>query len=179
MFIKIKMKHSLKNQEGFTLLFASLVVTLVLSIGLAIANITLTQLVLSTSGRESQFAFYNADSGIECALYHEFTNSAVFPATGDDVPDSSVSCDGLDPQQFVYSQTGATTTTSFWINPPDGYGEEDCDLEKPSFYVEVNKSPHPTLTNASNVYIESRGYNTCDDASPRRVERGLYVRFVD
>ncbi|MBI2618266.1 hypothetical protein HYW58_02325, partial [Candidatus Kaiserbacteria bacterium] len=61
-----------KNKDGgFTLLIAVLVAGVLLAIGLAIFNIAIKELLLSSSGRDSQFAFYAADSGTECALFWE------------------------------------------------------------------------------------------------------------
>ena len=174
----------MKN-KGFTLLFASLVVSLILSIGLAIAHITLSQLLLSSAGRDSQFAFYNADSGIECALYHEFNvrhpdGSFIFPVDEDDVPANTtkIECNGFNPPDLFYDDpsSSATTSTFFTINPPGG-SCTGANKTKPTFRVKVDKSPRDAFSNY--VHIESRGYNTCDTTNPRRVERGLYVKFID
>lgn len=56
-------------QAGFTIFFATLVASLALAIGLAIYDITVRQLSLSTTVTQSQYAIFAADSGIECALY--------------------------------------------------------------------------------------------------------------
>ena len=53
---------------GFTLLFAVLISSLLLTIGIAIFNITFKEVILASQARESQFSFYAADSGLECAL---------------------------------------------------------------------------------------------------------------
>lgn len=58
-----------KNNLGFTMLFASLVGALVVAVGIAILNITLKQITLASASRESQQAFFSADSGVECALF--------------------------------------------------------------------------------------------------------------
>src|SRR6185369_14936182 len=60
------------NQKGFALLFAVLVSSVLLAIGVSIFNLTVKELALSASGRESQFSFYAADTGAECALYWDF-----------------------------------------------------------------------------------------------------------
>src|SRR4051812_46021438 len=71
-----------KNKKfGFTLLFASLIVSLLLAIGLAILDITYQQLILSSAAKESKFAFYTADSGIECGLYLDAKGPKLFADT--------------------------------------------------------------------------------------------------
>jgi len=57
------------TQNGFTLLFAVLVGSLLLTIGVAIFNITIKEVILSSQARESQFSFYSADTGLECAFF--------------------------------------------------------------------------------------------------------------
>ncbi len=58
--------------SGFTLLLAALVSSIVLAVGAAIFGIAQKQVLLSAIGRDSQFAFYAADTAAECALYWDF-----------------------------------------------------------------------------------------------------------
>ncbi len=60
------------RQRGFTLLLAALISSIVLAVGAAIFGIAQKQLTLSAIGRDSQFAFYAADTAAECALYWDF-----------------------------------------------------------------------------------------------------------
>lgn len=60
------------TQRGFTLLLAALVSSIVLAVGAAIFGIAQKQVLLSSIGRDSQFAFYAADTAAECALYWDF-----------------------------------------------------------------------------------------------------------
>lgn len=64
--------HNLRAQRGFTLLLAALVSSIVLAVGAAIFGIAQKQVLLSAIGRDSQFAFYAADTAAECALYWDF-----------------------------------------------------------------------------------------------------------
>jgi len=63
---------NLRAQRGFTLLLAALVSSIVLAVGAAIFGIAQKQVLLSAIGRDSQFAFYAADTAAECALYWDF-----------------------------------------------------------------------------------------------------------
>lgn len=135
---------------GFTLLLSVLIASLLLSIGLSIFNIALKELILSSSGRDSQFAFYAADSGTECALYWDIKESA-FSTTSP----RTITCNN---QNF---EVGGGESSSFTMNfPPEPY----CAT------VSVLKQDEATI-------IESRGYNTCSQQNPRRVERGIRVRY--
>ncbi len=69
---KLHLKHRVRRQAGFTLLLAALVSSIVLAVGAAIFGIAQKQVLLSAIGRDSQFAFYAADTAAECALYWDF-----------------------------------------------------------------------------------------------------------
>jgi hypothetical protein len=62
----------LKRSRGFVLLYAVMTSTIILAVGVSIISIALKQLNISTVGRESQYAFYAANTGAECALYWDF-----------------------------------------------------------------------------------------------------------
>ena len=156
---------SYKLQAGFTLLMASLVGSMLLAIGLAIFNLALKEVVLSSSGRESQFAFFAADSGSECALYWDFKNVSGVSAFATSTS-STISCN-YDAQNSANQNItvgggglgNPTSVFSLTFNP-DPY----C------VTVSVTKGNGTTV-------IESRGYNTCNVSNPRRVERALRVEY--
>ncbi len=178
--IKIYIKNLSKKNAGFTLLFAALVTSLLLSVGLAIFNITLQQFLLASSGRESQFAFYAADSGVECGLYFDkkgidFVSPQApfyFP-DGDSAhaPGPTITCNGIvsAAPQVLLSSNPYKTKYDINLGSPAA-----CDPTKPSFSIVVTKSIQSSSTATT---IESRGYNTCDTTNLRRVERGLKVNY--
>lgn len=59
-------KHT---QSGFALLVSLVVVSVVVSVGLVMLDITTKQLQLSTNSVDSEVAFHAANAGAECALY--------------------------------------------------------------------------------------------------------------
>ncbi len=71
------------STAGFTVLLAALVASVTLALGVSIFEITQKQIMLSSLGRDSQFAFYSADTGAECALYwdirHEYFGTSTPP----------------------------------------------------------------------------------------------------
>lgn len=175
------------QQRGFTIFFATLVASLALAIGLAIYDITIRQLDLSTTIIQSQYAIFAADSGAECALYWDSkyggsgsafaTSSASTPVT------SGVSCGTYDvashgtapaPYQnnvstwdvwSVTSASNAATTTFTLTFPNYNY----CAL------VEVGK-----YTDGAGVVttrILSHGYNTCYANAQNQLERELKVSY--
>lgn len=64
------------KKKGYALLFAVLVSALVLAIGVSILNTSRQELVLTAGARNSDYAFYAADSGYECALYYDYQGTS-------------------------------------------------------------------------------------------------------
>lgn len=169
----------MKTKKGFTVLYAVLVSSLILSLGMGIVAITLKEVQLSGSGRDSQFAFYAADSGAECAFYWDlkgnyFATSTV-PA---ELNPSDMKCNEQTLTSNSWSDTvgngDPTSATStfhmYMVTKPGGTGDssQSCAI------VNVNKY----LNSADKIItvIDSRGYNTCDD-NPRRLERGYRIEY--
>ena len=67
--IKNQVSSISRKERGFTILLAALVASLVLAIGISVFTIAQKQVILSSLGRNSQYAFYAADTGAECGLY--------------------------------------------------------------------------------------------------------------
>lgn len=80
------------SSAGFTILLAALVSSLVLSLGISIFTIARKSITLSTLGRDSQYAFYAADTAAECALYWDLRHDAFGSASSS--PLSELTCDG-------------------------------------------------------------------------------------
>ena len=103
--------YNRRGQRGFTLLLAALVASIVLSLGAAVFGIAQKQLTLSAIGRDSQFAFYAADTAAECALYWDFR----FGYFGSTTPPSVVSpnprCD--DQTMLPFTDTGDSTVQPY------------------------------------------------------------------
>lgn len=154
-----------KYNKGYTLLFAVLVSSLVLAIGISILNINKKEFLLASSARESTTAFYAADGGMECAIY--FDNRSRF-TSGE--YGNGITCGLYDSARSVTHDTS---------NPSAPYYTFDVNLNGQSCAkVKVTKAGKLTT-------IESRGYNIgwdtsgngCSVASPRRVERALRYTY--
>lgn len=174
----------IQRNRGYTLLFAVLVSSLVLSVGISILTISKKEFLLSSSARESTLALYAADSGLECALYHN-DNGNKFSFN---VPDlGNVLCagqqysEGLGPGQIKYENNldiPPYTVDRFTFHIK--FIGNSCAL---IILEKYSASVGATYVKTS---IESRGYNigwnsttkTCDSPSPRRVERVLFYDAI-
>ncbi len=171
------------SRGGFALLFAVLTASLLLSIGLSIFSLTVKELSLSSYSRESQFSFYAADSGAECALYWDIRgNSGTTFAT-------STSYNGVSPYKVYcgnallslneqsHDNSDATTTFNMLIN--DTGTQISCAIVTVAKYDNNGDG-------LSNTTIDSRGYNVCNGTAasvqptwgnPNLVERALLVSY--
>ncbi len=184
-------KHT-KDKKGFTLLFAVLVSTLVVAIGATVVSIAVRQTILSGTSRESQYAFYAANTVLECAFYWDVIgmeggDGAVFPAPGQSIlsDPSGVTCAGGN----IVTGTGFTTTFAnrAWKNDVSGektiYIElkditDDPNLPEYTYCAEATiTKTAPDSNGLITTTIEAKGYNTCDLSSPRAVERGLLQSY--
>ncbi len=64
-----------KNKKGFVLLFAVTISAILLAVALGVANIALKEVRFSTNARDTNDAFFAADTGIESTLFKDKTTS--------------------------------------------------------------------------------------------------------
>jgi Tfp pilus assembly protein PilX len=164
------------NKKGFTLLFAVLISSLLLSIGIAILDLTLKEFLLSSAGRESQLAFYAADDAMECALYWDHNTAggsgSSFATSSESTVNPSFACNGqtITPPAATYPSAGVAITVMHV--PYSGNVVDPC------ANVVVTKTTtvvggFPTTA----TIIDSRGYDTCDSTNPQQTERGIQSNY--
>ncbi|MEX0933706.1 MAG: hypothetical protein WD003_00375 [Candidatus Paceibacterota bacterium] len=155
------------TQKGYVLLLSVLISGIILAIGVGIANITIKGLILASTGKNSQYAFYAADSGGECALYWDINgdgSGSVFATSSESTPPTSgIECSEQDIAESwnVIDTTPTTATTVFVFNITGG----GCTQ------VFVKKT-----NSGGNTDLEAHGLSSCLE-SARRVERVLKVSY--
>lgn len=151
-----------RPQRGFALLLAVILASVALSIGLALLDVAYKQVVLASSAKQSQTAFYAADSVMECVLYYDQQQDTFDYST--EPTSGAISCNG---QGVSYTATtGASPrVTTLTVPCPAAQGGGTAGIAK------VYKS-----SNAA-TQIFTTGYNTCDASNTRRIERGLKVTY--
>lgn len=163
-----KSSRTYGQHRGFTLLIAIILSMISLAIGLALADVAYKQVVLSQTAKQSQTAFYNADSALECALYYDQQFAAF--NNGTSYPRGSILC-GNRAVSFVEYQTpysGGGVRTTFNLTCPTG---------GTSAQVTVYKEGSGTCSaTGSKNCLYAAGYNVCN-AGPNRFERGLKVVY--
>jgi Tfp pilus assembly protein PilX len=156
------------NLRGFTLLISLILTSVVLAVGVALIDIAVKQLQLSSSAKNSQYAFYNADSALECALYYDQKLNAFYYGESQTVPIecntvSVFSPDSTGLGDYAENQNSSARTTTFNVPCADGSGI--------NAQVTIIKQPSGTTD------IYANGYNSCDSTNSLRIERGLKIHY--
>ena len=147
--------------RGFTLLIAVVLSSVLVSVGLALLDISYKQVLLASTATQSQYAFYNANSALECALYWDQKNNA-FDYTSP-LGASNIICGNLAVSEYaIITPSNGVKSTTFTI-PCAGSGSAGA--------VTVQKSS----TGDTSVYAS--GYNSCNSTDTRRIERGLKATY--
>ena len=163
-----------QKSNGFVILFAVLISSIILLIGVGVFSISLKQTALSASVRESHYAFYSADSGLECALLYDFSSPGRFSDKGN----GSIECFD-NSTNITVDGSGDTYRFSFKTGVGTGGLGVGC------VQVRINKNED------GNTVIESRGFNSCVEGQtlssnftwgpnvndPTLVERAIRARY--
>jgi hypothetical protein len=73
------------HQSGFALLLTIVVISIVLAVGISLLQITVKQISLSTTGRDSEVAFHGAQGMVECAQMFVETVDFISSGAGDSI----------------------------------------------------------------------------------------------
>lgn len=147
------------RQRGFTLLIAVILASVLLTVGIALLDIAYKQVILSSSAKQSQYAFYAADAALECALYYD-QRFDVFNTNPDNY--SSITCGGF---TIPVSSSGAAPRVTTFSIPCAGGGTQA------TLRIYKNDSG----SDPSKLYAS--GFSSCNASDPRRIERGMKVAY--
>jgi len=153
-----------KKQSGFAMLFTVLIVSIILSLAIGISNITFKQNLLSSIAKDSQQAFFAADTGMECGLMNDLIYASAYYPRGAG-PTQVSSTLAIPCGSMTFQIDTAKSSTSYLV-----YKEIVSDGKKPCRVITFNKQD-PTLNK-----VQVRGYSMCDN-TPRQVERALEVQY--
>ncbi len=186
------MKTGAKNrgrpaQAGFTLLLAALVASIVLSLGSSIFTIAKKQVLLSSVGRDSQFAFYAADTAAECALYYDVRFSRFATSTDSVIPMQTIQCDGVVITPTLhpdFPRTSNTAVSRFRVQNANA-----SPVQNGLFWKDENGDPQAgncadVIIYKNNVapytVIHADGYSTeCNtlETSNRTLQRSIEIQY--
>ena len=152
------------DNRGFTLLLAALVASITLALGASIFAIAKKEVTLSSVGRDSQYAFYAADTGAECALYWDARHQSFPTSTPSTV---NIRCDNEAITTSVAS-LGNTVESTFQFEPNDYCAR-----------VSVTKI-NDAVTGTFVTVVHADGFSTrCNTiaTSPRTLQRSVELHY--
>ncbi len=183
-------------KKGFLLVISIMIAAVVLTVGLGAAGITYKEIIISSFSKESQKAFYAADSGIECALYWDLRwngNQSAFATSTSGVANAAPATSNLpgnnqditDPSstkakwaQSGISGIGAITDFEFSLatDLTQASGEPYVIIRVEKKWNDINNDNIFTV-NEEFTTIISYGYNVKEPTNPRRVNRSIVKTY--
>lgn len=158
-----------KYEKGFTLFVAIIITSTLLLVSMGLIAVSVQESFLTSAGRDSQNAFYAADSAMECALYWDVKNP------------SGVSAFATSSATVINCNQDASNTTNPTPNSVGGPTQPPFTMtfkSTPSNFASLNcATVYVTKNDDGSTVIDSHGYNTCDTSNPRRVERAIRVKY--
>ena len=149
-----------EGSAGFALLFSVILSSILLAISIGVANIALKQVNFSTSAKDTNDAFFAADTGIECALRHDRSDATENAFVGT----ASMNCAGS-----AITLSGASPSWSFVVYGLGSSGQS---------FVTVSVVKN---LGAGTTTIVSKGYNignaSCNSSNANRVEREIQTTY--
>jgi len=169
----IKFFSKNKNQKGYALLFTIVIVSAISVITAGLTSTVYKQMILSSLAKDSQAAFYQADTASDCALYADLVMNRNTPFDQNEKPFSCGSVDGTN--NLVIKPLSPSVLKGYDIVPTDDIIKEGG----PCFRIYVTKT---TTKNADGLDIlqtkvQAKGYNICDPSNPRTVEREIETNY--
>jgi hypothetical protein len=153
--------------RGVTLYLAVIILTASMAIAFGIADIYYGELRLSQGADKSYEAFYQANTGIECALYYDFHNPHIPNGTPynsyfdplTDFASNRIQCGNV--------VSASPVTHSVNVDGDDIYSFSYDDVAANLFFdVTVTKKTGSQI-------VDSVGRNICSTCSGIKVERGI------
>lgn len=172
------------RNRGYTILFAVLVGSILLTIGVSIVFISRKQIIITGAARESQFAFYAANAGLECVMFHDYFTPGTFATTTSLTQSTPFICNGQN--ITAVGSSAGETMTSPWEGTKYRYEfSMPVNLTTGSCaYVRIDKYKDDT-THQMKTVVESRGYNLgyqsstqdCLGKHAEKVERAIRASY--
>jgi len=159
-----KIFTKIKNQKGYAILFTVIIIGAISALTAGLTNTVYKQLILSSLVKNSQSAFYQADTAGGCALYADLM---------------------ISPEMFQNEGKWSCGGYTLMIHPKEegelGIGSYDLvpeneDSIDPCFRISVTKTLIGS-TEDSETKIIAQGYNICNKSNPRVVEREIEINY--
>lgn len=148
--------NKFNNSQGFTLLLSLLIISIAATIAFSVFEIFFLQITMSSNIKDSQTAFYAADSALECVYYWGINQKKISNGNTIICNNQSIIIDSMPNETFqlLFSDIGSCATVIIDAADPLSPGVQSYGR------------------NAYNTTL-----NDCDATYPRRSERALEVKI--
>ncbi len=159
------------NKKGFALLLTVVITSILLSVALEISKIAVKEAVFSISGKNSNDAFYAADTAIECTLYNDKAGSTIFTfdSSGYVIP-NPLNCLG---GHFTSNVPNLNSFPYHYLFTIPNINNSACAI--------ISVTKNDPASGLPGTIITAQGYNigdsSCNSTNPNRVERELIVSY--
>ncbi len=144
-----KIKYNKGPSSGFVILFAVTLSAILLAIALGVASIALKEVQFGTSARDTNDAFFAADTGIENILFQDKTTPFVPPAGSTQT------------WNFTFTGLGSTGLSCAYVS-----------ITKDNTATYAPSTGTSVIAKGYNI-----GNASCDSSNPNRVEREILVSY--
>ncbi len=154
-----------KQENGFALLLALIISSVVLAIGVSILHISISQINLSATARESEFAFQASHAGIDCMWYWRNEKSSEYTSTAATLAIPQVTCFGDSPTNASSTRlsSGSSGVVNHFYNKFQ-WGEPLRCTEVSMYVMNANGTTDLTL-DFENRGIGDGGTKTCESGT--------------
>ncbi len=163
-----------KSNGGFVVLFSVVLSSIILAIALGMTNIAIREIGFETSAKNTNDAFFAADTAIECALYYDLSKDG--SSFGKPSTTFNTTCAGTAVDLNSGSSVDSPSPWSFILFPL-GTSKKACAI------VTVDKVLVPGSTESTTIL--AKGYDSggdnqnCTSTNLNRVEREIFVQIGD
>lgn len=153
---KFKKNYYYGGSKGFTLLLSLLIISIAATIAFSVFEIFFFQITMSSNIKDSQTAFYAADSGLECVYYWGINKKQISNGNTIICNEQNININSMPNETFqiLFSDIGSCATV----------------------IIDASNALSPSVQSyGRNAYDTT--LNDCDATYPRRSERALEVKI--
>lgn len=150
-------KLNRKTEKGFVLFLSLLIMSVALTIAFSVFEIFSLNITMGGNIKESQTAFYAADSGLECVYYWDIKQKAIHYNNA-----VNITCNN---ETKNFNMVAGVGNFQLLFTPVKSCATINLNFSNPS--------PHDVLVLGRSKYVGS----DCNISFPRRAERGIGVIY--
>ncbi len=157
-----------KNKKGYAILFTVVIVSAISVITAGLSSTAYKQLILSSLAKDSQTAFYQADTASDCALYADRVETVKIPINENIIAKGGSWYCGN--SELTITPKGGGNYTIQPITP---------NSSNPCFRIDVVKENISLPVPVVKTTISAKGYNICKTNNARTVEREIEINYQE